>query len=386
MRTRRYTIVFLVELILCVQISSFVQAQDTIANNALATIMQQYPVMGLSVAVVKNNQVVYAQSIGWKDSLAKTRLSNTDIFRIASISKSFSATAVMQLIEKRQLTLESDISELIGFTVRNPKFPDKPITLKMVLSHRSSINDSQGYFSLDVINPSKNPDWAKSYNTYAPDSGYMYCNLNYNLTGAIIEKYSGERFDTYIKKHILDPLGLYGGYNVDALDRNRFASIYEYNRDSLRFFPSPNAYASRRADMANYIIGYTAPIFSPTGGMKISATDLAKYMIMHSQLGKYNGQRIIRRKSAKRMQTIVSVKEQYGLGLSKTTQLIEGESLIGHTGSAYGLYSAMFFEPDKKFGFVVISNGCDIGYAKGFNVVIRQTINQLYNAFIKEAQ
>ncbi len=138
--------------------------------------------------------------------------------------------------------------------------------------------------------------------------------------------------------------------------------------------------------MANYIIGYTAPIFSPTGGMKISATDLAKYMIMHSQLGKYNGQRIIRRKSAKRMQTIVSVKEQYGLGLSKTTQLIEGESLIGHTGSAYGLYSAMFFEPDKKFGFVVISNGCDIGYAKGFNVVIRQTINQLYNAFIKEAQ
>lgn len=379
----RQSILFLVGLLLYLQTPIFLQAQDAFADSALAKIMQQYPVMGLSVAVVKNNQVVYAQSVGWKDSLAQTRLSNTDIFRIASISKSFSATAIMQLIEKRQLTLDSDISDLIGFTVRNPNFPDRPITLKMVLSHRSSINDSQGYFSLDVINPSKNPNWAKCYNAYAPDSGYMYCNLNYNMTGAIIEKRSGERFDHYIQKHILDPLGLYGGYNVDDLDQTKFASIYEYNRDSLKFFHSPNAYASRRADIANYTIGYSAPIFSPTGGMKISATDLAKYMIMHSQLGKYNGQRIIRRKSAKLMQTMVSVKEQYGLALSKTTQLIDGELLIGHTGSAYGLYSAMFFEPKKQFGFVVISNGCDIGYAKGFNVVIRQTINQLYDAFIK---
>lgn len=379
----RQSILFLIGLLLYLQTPIFLQAQDAFADSALAKIMQQYPVMGLSVAVVKNNQVVYAQSVGWKDSLAQTRLSNTDIFRIASISKSFSATAIMQLIEKRQLTLDSDISDLIGFTVRNPNFPDRPITLKMVLSHRSSINDSQGYFSLDVINPSKNPNWAKCYNNYAPDSGYMYCNLNYNMTGAIIEKHSGERFDHYIQKHILDPLGLYGGYNVDDLDQTKFASIYEYNRDSLKFFHSPNAYASRRADIANYTIGYSAPIFSPTGGMKISATDLAKYMIMHSQLGKYNGQRIIRRKSAKLMQTMVSVKEQYGLALSKTTQLIDGELLIGHTGSAYGLYSAMFFEPKKQFGFVVISNGCDIGYAKGFNVVIRQTINQLYDAFIK---
>lgn len=379
----RQSILFLVGLLLYLQTPIFLQAQDAFADSALAKIMQQYPVMGLSVAVVKNNQVVYTQSVGWKDSLAQTRLSNTDIFRIASISKSFSATAIMQLIEKGQLTLDSDISDLIGFTVRNPNFPDRTITLKMVLSHRSSINDSQGYFSLDVINPSKNPNWAKSYNNYAPDSGYMYCNLNYNMTGAIIEKRSGERFDHYIQKHILDPLGLYGGYNVDDLDQTKFASIYEYNRDSLKFFHSPNAYASRRADIANYTIGYSAPIFSPTGGMKISATDLAKYMIMHSQLGKYNGQRIIRRKSAKLMQTMVSVKEQYGLALSKTTQLIDGELLIGHTGSAYGLYSAMFFEPKKQFGFVVISNGCDIGYAKGFNVVIRQTINQLYDAFIK---
>ena len=163
--------------------------------------------------------------------------------------------------------------------------PETIITLRKVMSHRSSINDSQGYFTLDAINPEKNPDWAKCYNDYEPGNGYMYCNLNYNMVGTIIEKYSGERFDQYVKHHVLDPLGLYGGYCVDSLDKSRFATIYEYNVDSARFDASPAAYAPRREEIANYVMGYSTPIFSPTGGMKISATDLARYMIMHMNHG-----------------------------------------------------------------------------------------------------
>lgn len=360
----------------------FLSAQNNSADSAIQAIMNNHKVIGLSVAVVKKNQIVYSQSFGLKNQETQTSLSNSDIFRIASISKSFSATAIMQLVEKGLVSLEDDMSKLVGFIIRNPKFPETPITLKMVLSHRSSINDSQGYFSLDAINPSKNSNWAKCYNNYSPDSGYMYCNLNYNMTGTIIEKLSGERFDQYIQKHILKPLNLYGGYCVDSLDKAKFATIYEYNGDSAKFLASPNAYAPRTEEIANYTMGYTTPIFSPTGGMKISATDLAKYMLMHSNLGKANGKRIISRRSAKKMQTILSEKEQYGLALSKTTQLIDGFTMTGHTGSAYGLYSAMFFEPNKKFGFVVISNGCDPKYLNGFNVVIKKTINSLYENIV----
>ena len=67
------------------------------------------------------------------------------------------------------------------------------------MSHTSSIKDSEGYFNLDVINPDKNVNWAKCYNNYAPGKGYMYCNLNFNMVGTIIEKLSGERFDQYVK-------------------------------------------------------------------------------------------------------------------------------------------------------------------------------------------
>ena len=89
-------------------------------------------------------------------------------------------------------------------------------------------------------------------------------------------------------------------------------------------------------------MGYSTPIFSPTGGMKISAPDLAAYMIMHMNQGKYKGKKIISKESARQMQTKLSDKEGYGLALLKTDKLIAGKTMTGHTGSAYGLYSAMF--------------------------------------------
>lgn len=358
-------------------------AQNEKAESDLREIMKKLDVVGLSVAVVKKGEIIYKNSFGLKDINTKAPLSDTDIFRIASISKSFSATSIMQLIEAGKLSLDDDFSDLVGFKIRNPKFPDKVITLRMIMSHTSSINDSQGYFTLDAINPSKNPDWAKCYSDYAPGAGYRYCNLNYNMVGTVIEKLSGERFDNYVKNHILNPLGLYAGYNVDSLDASRFATLHEYDATTKTFKPSPAAYNPRREEIRNYTMGYTTPIFSPTGGMKISATDLAKYMSMHMNMGKYKGKRIISKKSAKLMQTKIADEEGYALALTNLDDLIPGKKMVGHTGSAYGLYSAMFFHPKEKFGIVVITNGCNPTYTKGINDVLRAGVNSLYENFIK---
>lgn len=380
---KKYTATTLFLCILTLLIGNQSIAQAEKAEKEIQSIMEMTKVMGLSVAVVKNNNIIYNHSFGLKDAASQTPLGNKDIFRIASISKSFTATAIMQLVAKKKLKLDQDISELIGFKVRNPKYPNTVITLKMILSHRSSINDSEGYFNLDAIDPNKNPNWANCYNNYEPNKGYMYCNLNYNMAGSIVEKKTGVRFDQYIKQQILDPLGLYGGYNVNTLDSNLFAKIYEYNKDSARFIFSPNAYASRKEEISNYTMGRTTPIFSPTGGMKISAHDLAEYMIMHSQLGKHKGVRIMPKKLAKQMQEVLSEEELYGMAIETTNKLIEGKSMIGHTGSAYGLYSLMFFEPKEQFGFVVITNGVDPKYQNGFNAFLHKSVNVLYKAFIE---
>ncbi|MBF8963890.1 beta-lactamase family protein [Pontibacter sp. FD36] len=358
------------------------QAQDGKTESDIQAIMQQHDMVGLSVAVVKKGEIIYTKSFGLKDVESQTPLTNNDIFRIASISKSFTVTALMQLVEAGKLSLDDDVSKLVGFKVRNPKYPDKVITLRMMLSHTSSINDSEGYFTLDTIDPAKNPNWAACYNDYEPGTSYEYCNLGFNMAGTILEKLSGERFDQYVKRHILNPLGLYGGYQVDSLDASRFVTLYEYKSDSNSFSPSPSAYAPRREEINKYRMGYTTPIFSPTGGMKMSAPDLARYMTMHMNQGSYKGTRIISKKSARQMQAKIA-DNGYGLALKTESKLIPGQAMVGHTGNAYGLYSAMFFQPKEQFGFVVITNGTSAPEVNEYNLALAEVLNSLYNNFIK---
>jgi len=370
-------------LLLLLPITLIANAQPEKAETAIETIMKELSVTGLSVAVVKNHKIIYAKSFGYQNVVQNKPLTNENIFRIASISKSFSATAIMQLVEKGKISLDDDVSNLIGFRVRHPKYPETIITLRMLLSHRSSLNDSQGYCNLDVIDPATNPGWSKCYNNYAPGEKYQYCNLNFNMLGTIIERVSEERFDLYIKHHILDPLNIYGGYCVDSLAKSRFVTLYEYRVDSAKFIESAGAYNPRSEEIRNGKMGRSTPVFSPTGGMKISAPVLATYMIMHSRLGKFKGGRIISKKSARLMQTPLSTEDGYGLAIMNTDKLIPGIQLTGHTGGAYGLNSAMFFNPKKKYGFVVICSGSKTVYKDGFPTIHSRTLQSLYDAYIK---
>ncbi|WP_293301199.1 serine hydrolase [Pedobacter sp. UBA4863] len=366
-------------------------AQVAKGEAELQKMMQDLKVVGLSVAVVKNGEIIYSNAFGQKNIEKNTKLTSSDIFRIASISKSFCATAVMQLVEAKKLKLEDNVSDLVGFKVVNPNFPDKVITLKMLLSHTSSLNDSDGYFNFDMIDPAKNEGRTKCYSKYEPGSEYKYCNLNFTLIGAIVERASGMRFDNYIKKNIIDPLGLNAGYNVDSLDSNKFATLYTYDKKTETFNESKTAYRPNRNVWNNYQLGYSAYSFSPTGGMKISAIDLAKYMTMHMNYGVYKGKRIISETSAKLMQKgVVKVgdEEEYAFAIRrvKSNDIADGNLLVGHTGSASGLYSTMFFNPEKKFGMVLISTGSLPDNHEGavrFRKVLSEGMNILYRNFIK---
>jgi len=95
--------------------------------------MSEFNAVGISAAVVKDGKIVYNNSFGYKDLATKAPLSNDDVMRIASISKSFTATSLLQLVDKGVISLDDDVSDLIGFKIRNPHHPDIPITLKMVL-------------------------------------------------------------------------------------------------------------------------------------------------------------------------------------------------------------------------------------------------------------
>ncbi|MBB1644927.1 serine hydrolase [Sphingobacterium sp. UME9] len=361
---------------------TFLLGQHTQIDHDLTEIMRRYNAVGLSVVVVKNNKIEYHKNYGYKNLETKTALGENDLFRIASISKSFTATSLMQLIADGRCKLDDDFGDLIGFPIRNPNYPGKKITLRMILSHTSSVNDKNGYFNLDVINPSKNPNWKDSYNLYEPGTQYQYCNLNFNMAGAVLEKLTNTRVDSYIVNHILKPLNLYGGYCIDSLDQKRLVSLYAFDEKGNPH-EEPSAYNPRREELNQYILGYSTPVLSPTGGMKISALDLARYMMMHMNYGHSQEKNIITKKYAKIMQTAVNKESGYGLAIMNNAKIVHGVTLTGHTGSAYGLYSALFFNPKKKYGFIVITNGCNIPDSDDFNPLLKDCIGALYDAYIK---
>ena len=358
-------------------------------NQAIQQVMNDYQAVGISAVVVKDGQIVYENAFGYANLDSQVPLTTNHFMRIASISKSFTATSLMQLVEKGIISLDDDVSELIGFQIRNPHHPEVPITLRMVLSHTASFRDPENYSTLDHLNPAVNGDCSATYYDYVPGTGYNYSNLGLNLAGTILEKVSGVRFDRYVKDSVITPLGLYGGHNVDELDSTKCASIYRY--DDGQYVESA-AYGSVTHRLDDYIMGYSAPMFSPTGGVKISAHDLAVYMMMHMNYGELNGVRIISEESAKTMQTPVWIKQtddyyedQYGLCLMEFVDFLDdpqyntsGHYPVGHTGDAYGLRSLMLWSPADGWGIVAMTNGYVYNPEKE---VVQTLANAIYKAY-----
>ena len=352
--------------------------------------------VGMAVVMVKGNQIVYQNAFGYRDKETLEPLKINDIFRIASISKSFSGMAVMQLVEAGKMSLEDDINDILGMNIRNPRYPDIPITVKMLLSHTSSMKDGGGaerYRDLTYVDESKT-DLETIRNTawlpYPPGQGYRYCNRALNIIGVIIEKVSGERFDNYVLNHILRPIGAdNAGYNLDSLDSRTFTKLYIYSQKEDRLNPGKGYVRNNEDKVADgtYEIGKDGCYWSPTGGMKISAPNLAKWMMTLRDGGVApNGNRIISEAGCKKLLTPVTPADpgtQYCLTTRTDTNFIEGKTLKGHTGSAQGLKSCMFFCPDEDWGFVCLCSSTKLDKINSVYKIYYQTINLLYDQYLK---
>lgn len=354
-------------------------------NNKIERIRGKYDNIGLAVVVVKNNRIVYSETFGYNpdpsDPTKGVPINPDDIFYIASVSKTFVGTAIMQLVEKGRLSLEDDVNRYLDFSLRNPSFPDVPITIRMLLSHRSSLKKNAHYIDFDKVNPEIAEDTQACFNDYRPGAKAEYSNLGYAILGAVIEKASGQRFDVYVQEHILKPLKLYGGYDVSKLDNTKFVRSCQYNAKKACFEVQKKHFDVDTLKFNQYRLGYSTPLLGPAGGLKISANDLAKYMIMHMKDGRKNlFCRVLPKKSEATMRERQN-KTAYGLSFVHFKKVIPGVTLIGMQGGKYGMHTSMYFHPGKKYGFVVLCNGChsktqdDVG-------LNNEVIRMLYDSII----
>jgi Beta-lactamase class C and other penicillin binding proteins len=358
--------------------------------------MDENKTVGMAVVMVNGDKVVYQKAFGYRDKDTREPLDINDIFRIASISKSFSGVSVMQLVEAGKMSLDDDINNILGMDIRNPRYPDVPVTVKMLLSHTSGMKDGGGgnmYRDLTYVDKSKTDLETirdKAWLPYPPGKGYNYCNRALNIIGLVIEKVSGERFDEYVLNHILKPIGAdNAGFNLDSLDKSAVTQLYSYSKKSDCLVPGGGYVRVNELKVANgtYKIGKDGCYWSPTGGMKMSAPNLAKWMMTLRDGGVApNGNRVLSEAGCRKLLTPVITGDpgtQYCLTTRVETRFIEGKTLKGHTGSAHGLFSCMYFCPDEGWGFVCLCSSAKPDKVNGIRKCYYQIINLLYDQHIK---
>lgn len=322
-------------------------------------------VVGLSISVIENNKISYSQGFGYADIDKSIKTDTNTIYRIASISKSITASAIMKLYEEGKFKLDDDINDYLnGFEVRNLNFPDEKITFKMLLTHTSSIIDGDTYSTIYDI---------QDFGDYKPGDQFEYSNYGYNLLATLIEQISNQDFEDFVQENIFKPLNMKASFNPNKFeDVDNIAVLYGIDEDG-NYYERLN---DKKRIEDNIVISSTVrdkdgkiPLgnafkYSPTGGLRTSPNELAKFMIMLSNKGLYNGTRVLKKDTVELMEQIHwygdalnGLYKCKGLGLHITDDLIEGSRLIGHTGEAYGLLSNMFYDENRKFGYIMMLNG-----------------------------
>ena len=294
-----------------------------------------------------------------------------DPARVASISKLVVAIAVMRLVEQGKLGLDRDISDYLGWKVRNPAFPDAPITLRALLSHQSGLRDAVDYIvpldgSLEaaLANPKA---WDAGH---APGTYFSYANINSPLIAAVMESATQERFDRLMARLVLTPLGLDACYNWGAgcSDGRRAQAVTllrpngDLARDAAMKGPDPCVVypaSDGSCDVDKmYKLGRNGSAFSPQGGLRISARDLGKI----GQLLLRNGAPLLSPNSFANMLGPVWTFDgkngdddkgyfmAYGLGVHWLVDK-EGRQWFGHVGEAYSLRAGFWINPAEQRGF-----------------------------------
>lgn len=376
-----------------------------------------YPLAGVAAIALRGGEVAYEGYVGRMRidaaNPANDRAVNADtLYRVASMSKLVVTLGVLRLVDEGRLDLDRDVSGYLGWRLRNPHFPDAPITLRMMLSHMSSLRDDGGYFwdrahrLRDVLQPGgphhgAGAMWAKNA---PPGAFFTYANLPWGVVGEAMEAVTGERFDRLMKRLVLDPLGVPGGFspadlspedlaNLATLYRKRenlpdgreiwravdgpwYAQVDDYSREA----PAPRA-------GPDYVPGSNGTLYAPQGGLRTSAQGLARVMRVLMDRGLVDGKPFLRPETvdemlaeqwqhAPRRRNGDAASEEghpglfnaWGLGnqhfldLSgpgRGDRLVEGGGFkaVGHLGDAWGLTGTFAFNPESHDGLIVLVGG-----------------------------
>ncbi|HLW82802.1 MAG TPA: serine hydrolase domain-containing protein [Candidatus Acidoferrales bacterium] len=306
-------------------------------------------IAGMVVAVVKDGKVIFARGYGYSNLKKKTPVSPaTTLFRVGSVSKLFTWTAVMQLVQEGKINLDADVNQYLDFRI--PETFGKPVTMRDLMTHTPGFEEA--IKDLITFNAAKIPslgDYLKTHlpkEIFPPGTMGAYSNYGATLAGYIVQRVSGEPFDEYIERHIFEPLGM-----THATFRQ----------------PLPPSLAPDMSQGFQVASGGAKPFeivtAAPAGALSISALDITHFMIAHLENGSYNGAQILSPATVQEMHT-----RQYapdprvnGMCLGFYEETRNGHRIIGHGGDTIYFHSDLHLILDANTGLFVSYNSLGRG-------------------------
>ena len=327
---------------------------------------------------------------GIADPQSGRRVTPDDPVRVASVSKLGTTIGVMKLVEVGKLDLTSDVSKWLGWNLRNPYFPDRPITLGMLLSHTASVREHDDDYVIplggslqQVMADPKN--WDPQHGP--GDNYFRYTNLNFPIVGSIVEKVTGERFDIWMRHNVLEPMRLDACYNWPTCSDATVARAVELDQNGK---PVKDDLHGKRPDCPVFVkdgqpcdlglwkAGENGSLFAPQGGLRISARGLSRIGQMLLNNGTLDGIQILTPQSVETLFSQVwrfngsnGVTDggfycSYGHATQQVPTPVHGcaddmgtggRTLVGHAGDAYGMKGGLWIDRARGVGIAYFVTG-----------------------------
>ncbi len=291
----------------------------------IADWMSENKVPGMSVAIVKGEEKIYARGFGARDLKDNLPATSDTLYGMASVTKSFTALAILKLVERGELDLDDDIMEYVPMEWGND------VTVFNLLTHSSGMPslgvsealidrliemDERGLALSDLDDFYTHLNGAEDEIAAEPGEEFFYFNSGYALLGQIIEKVSGKKFPEFIRDEIFEPL---------EMERSRF----DYDEE-VEDIMTPYFMGEEKPEKTPYPL---REIGHPGGGLLSSANDLANYLIMHMNEGKFKGEQLVDPELLEKAHRAHISREVGDYGFGWAVKELDGEKFVGHGGS-----------------------------------------------------
>ncbi len=308
-------------------------------------IMQKIDIPGMAIAVVQDGAVIYSKAFGVRNIAAQTELAEDHIFHMASVSKPFVATAIMQLVERGKMKLDDPVTTYLPyFQLADDRY--QQITIRQMLNHTSGMPDVRDY---EWDKPQQDEGAAERYvrslttenMIAAPGETWRYSNMAFDALGDVIAKVSGMSFEEYVKTNILLPLGM-----------KQSSFLQPDIAPSLRTTP----HVWQFKPIVSQVYPYNRR-HAPSSTLNANVTEMTRWMLANLNHGELDGKRILKADSYDILwQPSAQVNEELNVGLSWFLGSYKGNKIVFHSGGDTGYRSQLVLLPEKNIGVVLACN------------------------------